>query len=64
MADEIDRANDYAQTGLDAAIASARVGVELAATGECLWCEKPVPDKVRFCCADCRDDWQKRNPGL
>lgn len=28
------------------------------ATGQCLSCEKPLPDGVRWCDADCRDDWQ------
>jgi hypothetical protein len=29
------------------------------ATGECLFCEAPLPPGLRWCGAECRDDWQK-----
>ena len=28
--------------------------------GECHYCGEPLNDGRRFCDADCRDDWQKR----
>lgn len=36
------------------------------ATGLCLNCDDPVEESKRWCCKDCRDDWeyrQKRNQG-
>jgi len=27
--------------------------------GRCLHCELPLPDGMRWCDADCRDDWQR-----
>jgi hypothetical protein len=32
------------------------------ATGFCLECATPLSGGLRWCDADCRDDWQKRNP--
>lgn len=29
-----------------------------AATGFCLYCDKPLPEHMRWCNADCRDDWE------
>lgn len=29
-----------------------------AATGECLCCGETLADGLRWCDADCRDDWQ------
>jgi hypothetical protein len=31
-----------------------------AATGNCLNCEDEVKDGHRWCCSDCRDDWEYR----
>jgi hypothetical protein len=33
--------------------------VDAVATGACLWCEEPLPPGVRWCGAECRDDWQR-----
>lgn len=33
--------------------------IETHPTGYCLFCEEPVPEKYRWCNADCRDDWQR-----
>ena len=29
-----------------------------AATGQCLNCDHPLPDGLRWCDAECRDEWQ------
>ncbi|MBS0474748.1 MAG: DUF2116 family Zn-ribbon domain-containing protein [Proteobacteria bacterium] len=29
-----------------------------AATGQCLYCEDPLPPGKRWCCTACRDDWE------
>lgn len=60
MTDEIDRANDHAQTMLEAEIKQQRIAPPtIAATGNCLCCDEPTAEK-RWCDAFCRDDWQKR----
>ena len=42
------------------AIEAARKSTpEILATGECLFCEAHLPPGVRWCGAECRDDWQK-----
>jgi hypothetical protein len=64
MADEIDRANDRAQQfneqSILAAIASAH---PLQPIGTCYNCDDAVSEGLRFCDAECRDDWQRANPG-
>ena len=60
--DEIDRASAQSAVWLDAEIAEARTPVRAAkATGECLWCGEPVEQGRRWCCPECRDEWEKRN---
>jgi len=40
---------------------SRRETTAAVATGECLFCEEPLPPGVRWCGAECRDDWEKDN---
>jgi hypothetical protein len=28
-------------------------------TGECLWCGEPIAPGLRWCDAECRDDWER-----
>jgi hypothetical protein len=58
MADELDLASEREEIARAAAI-SLRRPEGPAATGECLECEEPVGAGVRWCCAGCRDDWQR-----
>lgn len=37
-----------------------RAGERVAATGWCLDCGEEVPSPRRWCDADCRDQWEKR----
>lgn len=61
MTDLIDAGCDREERDRDAAIAAARSGEWLPFTGCCYNCDASVPDGHRFCDADCRDDWEKRN---
>jgi hypothetical protein len=69
MADEIDRANDEAERFLSEALKNARGGPVLLACGQCRYCGEGVAEGLRFCDADCRDDYdrlsaaRKRNGG-
>jgi hypothetical protein len=40
---------------------SRRFTVDAVATGQCLSCEEPLPPGMRWCGAECRDDWQRDN---
>ena len=43
------------------AMAEARTAADLTPpVGRCHNCDASVPPGVRFCDADCRDDWQAR----
>jgi hypothetical protein len=33
--------------------------LEAQATGKCLWCGDPVEGNRRWCCVECRDEWQR-----
>ena len=50
-------ADQQAETMLKAILASRREQGPTA-TGYCLNCDDRVTDGVRWCCAECRDDWQ------
>lgn len=30
-----------------------------APTGGCLWCGEPLAEPLRWCSAECRDDWER-----
>lgn len=61
MADEADRANDYAQTELDANISRARTWkFEIIESDVCLNCGEETKDGRRWCSVDCRIDWERR----
>ena len=36
---------------------------KIHATGYCLYCENDLDDGKRWCDVECRDAWQKLNPG-
>jgi hypothetical protein len=61
MADELDLASEREQLAREAAL-TQRLPTGPAATGACLnpTCEDNVPPGVRWCCAGCRDEWQRR----
>ncbi len=59
MADEIDIADEVAETILQAQIEQARKQEPSAIpTGFCLFCGEPVEDERRWCDSSCRDDWE------
>lgn len=58
-ADVSDLASQHEQLFLDAAL-SARKPTGPAACGHCHNCETPLPEGERWCDADCRTDWEKR----
>lgn len=72
MPDDIDRAQErdqqfQADSEIDRRYRAAQN--VLPATGYCLFCTAPLPGAMRFCNADCRDDWDhemtlKRRQGV
>lgn len=61
--DELDIASDREQLERDKAVANIQSKPPAAtATGCCLECKDPVTPDVRWCCPECRDDWQRWNP--
>lgn len=62
MSDEVDVANDYVQQMIDIGVKNANKKAKTFnnSTGECLWCEEPVSDNRRWCCAECRNEYEKR----
>lgn len=65
MSDIIDMANERADQHLALSLQAARVPTcVLPATGYCHNCGEDVArEDWRFCDTECRNDWQKRNPG-
>lgn len=63
MADEFDIASENEQIAREVAIADIQNKPPAAiAIGECLECQAPVAEGMRWCCPECRDDWQRWNP--
>ena len=61
MSDEIDRAQERQEAILAAQIAAARrPATAPPAAGRCLNCDTRLRKGLRFCDADCRDDYQRR----
>ena len=60
MADEIDIADEVAETILQAQIEQARkIHGKIEATGFCLFCDEPISEPGRrWCSSECRDDWE------
>lgn len=57
--DDIDRANDQVDRETEQLINQARKShPEATATGECLYCGGEVKPGFRWCCPECRDDWE------
>lgn len=58
--DIIDAANDLAAQELAYRIAAARQPVHVTPVTECVECGDAVQPGSRYCCAECRDDGEKR----
>lgn len=56
MADDLDLAAEREEIARTAALSQRRPAGP-PATGFCLWCEEPVAPEVRFCCPECRDQF-------
>ena len=56
MADEIDRANDELEARLKFTLKTVNNSIENNETGKCIWCEKKIKDKRRWCNSQCRDE--------
>lgn len=60
--DDVDKAQHQEDMMLNHYLNNARRQATSAlATGECLYCEEPLPPGLRWCGAECRDDWQQDN---
>lgn len=63
MSDKADYAEEITEAARNAAIAAARKSKpQLPCKGACYNCDEPLGEGLRFCDADCRDDFvQRRN---
>ncbi|QIK36859.1 hypothetical protein GWK36_01315 [Caldichromatium japonicum] len=59
MADDADRAQAAIDLLLAAAIQGAKKPSGPCPTGFCLNCGEPLKDGLRWCDANCRDDWER-----
>lgn len=60
MADEVDKANDMQEIILAMNIKANSRPLVIITTGKCLWCDEDVGSGMRWCDANCRDDWEKK----
>lgn len=60
MADEADIAAEHLERAMGLILRRrAEAGPE--PTGRCLWCGAPLRRPLRWCDAECRDDWEKNH---
>ena len=59
MPDILDTASEVEELHRRAALANVARAPAIAATGSCLNCGDQVGTGMRWCDADCRDDWQR-----
>lgn len=60
MSDDADRADETLEFLLSLELRKAQHCAHPEATGTCLNCGAFVTDGARWCDADCRDDWERR----
>lgn len=58
MSDEIDMASELETLFRDAAINQARKQKQIPSIGHCYYCNDVVDNGIRFCSADCREDYE------
>ena len=62
MADQFDRASDLEMLNLQSSLnlhkTQAALQKKIEATGLCLYCGEDLPEGVRWCNAECRDEWE------
>lgn len=63
MADQVDVASDLEALELQSMLNLQRKRREdvVKANGFCLYCETPLSDGLRWCDAECRDEWEYVN---
>ena len=62
--DDLDRAEQLESAMREASIAKIRsqaAPIPENNSGECWTCGEPVPDKRRWCCSPCRDEYLSTN---
>lgn len=59
MADEADIASKSIEMALEAKLKSVDTKIKDNDTGKCVWCGDTVPDKRRWCSAECRDEQER-----
>ena len=59
--DEADISDERETAILEASIAVVRQAPpEARETGRCLWCGEPTETGRRWCCVECRDEWERK----
>jgi hypothetical protein len=63
FADESDKATEQEENLRNSTVANIQAKVKpIPISYICLHCSEPTVNGARWCCADCRDSWEKWNP--
>jgi hypothetical protein len=57
MADEIDKASEREEIARQSAMLTSKRPEGPAASGHCLYCNARLPQPMRWCDAECRNEW-------
>ena len=58
MPDELDLASDREELARASALVTSRKAAGPTPTGRCLYCGERLPAPMRWCDADCRNEWE------
>ena len=61
MADDADITADRSERERDMLMRATRRADGPKPTGFCNYCAEPVSAALRFCCVECRDDFEREN---
>jgi hypothetical protein len=59
MADEIDKTMERDELEAPARMAATKRPVGPEANGHCHWCSERIPEPMRWCDADCRNEYDE-----
>ena len=59
MVDDVDKATEQVQKGIEDTLKNISTVIPKNITGECFTCGQAVDNERRWCNADCRDNYEK-----
>lgn len=59
MADDADKAAEREEIARNSSMITSKKPIGPVANGSCHYCGERLPEPMRWCDADCRNDWER-----